>query len=217
MGFNRSLRMGVAVASFVVVGWVGSAQADIVSVGATPVSSAGIAASIISAPSLVENSLAFNSAQQGFNERQNVLLSANLQVDGGSIFAGTRVSSHMIFLNLEDSRSGTLKHFGVEWEFDGEILGVMSDYLGNFETASTDFLGAVGTSYPATGFRARGMEGSDDYSIAGKFLTVDMYVSQPGDWIRVVTAAPVPVPAAAWMGLILMGGLGLFRKLRPTG
>jgi hypothetical protein len=37
------------------------------------------------------------------------------------------------------------------------------------------------------------------------------------DWIRVVTAAPVPVPAAAWMGLFLMGGLGLFRKLRPTG
>jgi hypothetical protein len=220
MGFNRSLRMGVAVASFAVVGWVGSAQADIVSVGATPVSSAGIAASIISAPSLVENSLAFNSAQQGFNERQDVWLSANLQVDGGSILAGTLVSSHMIFLNqkdVEDGTGGTLTHKNVKWEFDGEILGVMSDYLGNFETASTDFLGAVGTSYPATGFRVRGMEGSDDYSIADKFLTVDMYVSQPGNWIRVVTAAPVPVPAAAWMGLILMGGLGLFRKLRPTG
>ena len=34
-------------------------------------------------------------------------------------------------------------------------------------------------------------------------------------YIRVVTAAPVP--AAAWMGLIFMSGLGLFRKLRPTG
>jgi hypothetical protein len=97
----------------------------------------------------------------------------------------------------------------------------MSDRHGDLEAASTGILGALGTTYPATGFAARGMESGgngiydDSYSIAGKFLTVDMYVSQPGDWIRVVTA-PVPVPAAAWMGLMLMGGLGLVRKLRPT-
>ena len=214
MGFYRSFRMGVAVASFAVVGWVGSAQADIVDVDTTPLSTAGIAASIIAAPSLAQNSDAFNLAQQGFNERQNVLLSANLLVDGGFIPAGTLVNSHMIFLNLEDDTGGTLTHDDVEWEFDGEILGVMSDYRGDLETASTDILGAVGTSYQSP-FNARGMEGRDSYSIAGRFLTVTMHVSQPGDWIRVVTA-PVPVPAAAWMGLVLMGGLGLFRKLRPT-
>ena len=33
------------------------------------------------------------------------------------------------------------------------------------------------------------MEGSDDYSFVGKLLTVDMYVTQPGDWIRVQSLA----------------------------
>ncbi len=38
------------------------------------------------------------------------------------------------------------------------------------------------------------MEGGDSYSVAGNQITVNMIVSQPGDWIRVVTAVPtIPV------------------------
>ncbi len=105
---------------------------------------------------------------------------------GGSIAAGTRVDSHMIFLN--NPSSGTIFHNDVKWTFSGAILGVMSDSSGNLEAASTSILGLTGTTtYPASGFTARGMEGGDGYAVAGNVLTVDMGVSQPGDWIRVVT------------------------------
>jgi hypothetical protein len=47
------------------------------------------------------------------------------------------------------------------------------------------------------------MEDADSYVIAGNQLTVNMRVSQPGDWIRVVTA-PAPEP-----GTLLLLGSGL--------
>lgn len=213
---------GIAIASLAIGSWAGNAQAAMVTV-AGPASSAGTLAEIIAAPALAQNSNAFNSGQQGFNERKNVLLPGVLGVDnnaqianGGTIAAGTRVDSHMIFLNKQDGVSGTLTHNNVEWTFDGTILGVMSDIDGNLETASTPILGAIGTIYESP-FRARGMEGADSYSVAGNILTVNMLVTQPGDWIRVVTATQVvPVPAAAWIGLSLLGGLGVVRKWRSA-
>ena len=67
---------------------------------------------------------ATNTMQQGFDEMQNVLLGADLTVDGGVIAAGTRVNSHMIFLNTEGFAA---VRETVRWTFDGTILGVMSD------------------------------------------------------------------------------------------
>lgn len=167
------------------------------------------APAIIAAPSQVLNGAVTNCAQQGFNEQQDVALLANLGVDGGTVASGTVVDSHMIFLN---GPGGAISHDGVIWEFDGSILGVMSDNDGQLEVASSAILGAAGTTYPAAAFNNRGLETNDSYSINGRFLTVNMGVTQPGDWIRVVTAAPVPEPATYMlMGAGLMA-LGFLRR-----
>lgn len=189
-------------------------HAALVSV-AGPNSSAGTAPMIISAPQFAQNGLVFNSGQQGFDERQDVLLLAPLDTDDGvgAIATGTRVSSHMIFLNKESGVAGTLSHSNVDWTFDGEILGVMSDRDGNLEAASTPILGAPGTTYQAP-FSARGMEGDSYLIMAGlKTLRVNMAVGQPGDWIRVVTASAIPLPAAFWLfGTALIGFIGYSRR-----
>jgi hypothetical protein len=154
---------------------------------------------IIPAPPSVINDPpgAVNTHQQGFNERQNVLLPASINVDGGSIVAGTRVSSHMIFLN---TLGGALANDVQTWTFDGLVLGVMSDGPGLLEGATTPLLGALGTVYPAP-FSNRGLESNDSYIVAGNQLTLRNSVTQPGDWIRVVTASAVPDSSPGLWGI----------------
>ncbi len=184
---------------------------------AGPNSSAGAAAVEISAPpSIIDDAPgAENLGQQGFNERQNVLLGSSINVDGGSVAAGTRVDSHMIFLNTAGN-SPAVTHNGVVWSFSGTILGVMSDVGGTLEAASTAVLGAIGTTYPSA-FGNRGFEGADSYSVSGNQLTVNMRVTEPGDWIRVITASEVPVPGALPLMLAGIAGLGgLSRRRRDA-
>jgi hypothetical protein len=147
---------------------------------------------IISPPaSVVDSSTAggaSNHHQQGFNERQGVRLTAPLATDGGSIPAGTVVNSHMIFLNVPDGAAGATDT-GRVWTFDTKILGVISDQNG-VKLDASDFLGAPPTAYPAA-FPNRGLESTtDSYSVSGTSITVNMTVSQPGDWIRVITQGP---------------------------
>lgn len=174
-----------------------------------PPSSASIVAgpdAITPPASVVDSSLsggASNHHQQVFDERRGVVLPADLAVDGGTITAGTVVDSHMIFLNVADGNPPSTD-INRTWTFDGPVLGVMSDVSGELEVASSPLLGAPGTAYPTAPFVARGLDlapgsaargaggtAGEGYTVSGSSVTVGMDVSQPGDWIRVVTASPV--------------------------
>ncbi len=227
------LKKGMAVASSAAIVALMSgamAQAAITGVSGGSLSIGGAASSsttgaIISNPPFVVDDNVENSLQQGFNEAQGVVLGADLDVDAATdIAAGTRVDSHMIFLNSD--RNLDIKHYNVMWTFSGTILGVMSDINGNLEAASSGFLGAAGTTYDngnasqSAPFNNRGLEGGGDgYSIAGNILTLSMHVTEPGDWIRVVTVSAVPLPAALPLygaGVAVLGFFGWRRKKKAA-
>ena len=169
---------------------------------------------IITAPEFALDDEVTNTQQEGFNERRGVLLTSALGVDGGTIGPGIYVDSHMIFLN-KAANAANISDLDVEWGFDGTILGVMSDTPGLLEGASP-FLGALGTTYPGgAGFSLRGMEGADEYSgVSTSTLTVSMIVSQPGDWIRVVTLSTIPEPSTVILLGLGMLGLGVISRRR---
>lgn len=157
----------------------------------------------------------------GFDEKQNVLLSQPLQVDNGFIASGKRVNSHMIFLNQPNDSFKFFILRDINWTFAGTILGVMSDNPSSLEAASSSLLGSPNTTYPSLHW-GRGLEGDpyDKYSGVGtNNLKVTMAVTQPGDWIRVITeaksveATSVPEPTSV-LGLLTVGVLGSTAALK---
>jgi len=204
----------------------GAANAAVISTNES-LSDQGVAASIIAAPADVNDDAATNLAIQAFDEAQNTTLLTDIAFDTGFAQSGWRVDSHMIFLNSGPGGASTLIEHGfgnseaATFTFDGRILGVMSDYKGVLETNTSDALGAAGTLYPDDPFKARGLEGdplsgtsNDYYSFAGNTITVGMRVTEPGDWIRVVTVAAVPLPASVMFLGAGLGALGFASRRR---
>lgn len=190
--------------------WACSSQAALIGVSGPDSVNNATEAQIISAPLSVFDEGRTNTGQEGFDERQGVVLENALAIDGGSLAAGAVVDSHMIFLNTPEGAAE--RHANVVWSFSGDILGVMSARNGG-NIANSDFLGSPSTTYPGA-FGFRGLESNDSYAILGNTLTLSMRVTTPGDWIRVVTSAAA-VPAPATLGLMALGllGLGLRRRL----
>lgn len=176
-------------------------------------------------PSSMENNGTRNVAPEAFNEQQSITLLSNLAVDGGFISSGIQINSQMIFLNVPENY--TINFANALWTFENEILGVISSTTGLFDS---DFLGASATAYPSTFLPDRGLEigttgfyssTPEGYLLtASNQLTVNMSVERdnygysggnfgtdPGDWLRVITASSVPtsVPTPATLFLLLFG------------
>ena len=141
----------------------------------------------------------------GFDEDQNILLTAPLTVDVGTspIPAGTTVASHYIFFD-----PGPAQHVIGTVDFDSPVLGILTT---TSALASTDFLANTGVNYLNPG--QRGLEPGDSVTIGGPTqILFDTTASSPGDYVRVLTAfspaaAAVPEPGA---GSLFVSGLAAF-------
>lgn len=163
---------------------------------------------------------------------------------GGSILAGSLVDSHMIFLYSAGSGSlwhfdVTWSFDGIIIGVMSDQPGVLEAASTNELGSPTTLYPTTGATEPPAdpgalpgagfgvfkGFGARGIEGNngpfgpfpkDGYliSLDGRSITVGMSVTEPGDWLRVVTRR-VPEPTT-----VLLLGLGLlaigFRQVRKA-
>jgi hypothetical protein len=134
----------------------------------------------------------------GFDEDQNIVLAAPLEVDivplgSTTLAAGTTVASHYIFFDpVNGSIDGRV-------DFDSDIVAIITSTA---RLTASDFLANTGVTYLSPG--ARGLEGNDQVTISGlRQIRFDTTASTPGDYVRVLTAySPGAVPEPATMTLL---------------
>lgn len=111
------------------------------------------------------------------------------------ILQGTVVRSHYIHFDAPVGASGAIQGFV---KFDRPIIGVIVlNTPGSRHLDDSDFLGAP--TLFTHGADARGMEMNNDsftISASGDTLQFAMTISEPGDFIRVLTEGDVPAPGA---------------------
>lgn len=156
------------------------------------------------------NNINIDNTVFGFNELQGVLVSTAPAFDLGIVTDpnGVRVDSHYIYFDplKTSSISGSVT-------FSGNILGVY--YSHNTLLDSKDEFGLSGVTYnhPA----AVGLESGDlPVTISGSTISFNWTASNPGDHIRVITAA-VPEPEAWAMLSLGLGLIGALARRRTRG
>ena len=150
----------------------------------------------------------------GFDEDQNILITAPLIADVGlsPIPEGTAVASHYIFFDPGPTERviGTVN-------FDSDVLAIITSTT---NLANSDFLAKTGVNY--LNLANRGLEAGDSVTISGpQQILFDTSASSPGDYVRVLTAlspaaATVPEPRSIVMlgsGLFVLAGL-LYKRRR---
>ncbi len=160
-----------------------------------------------------------------WNERQGYVLTSGLVVDAVAdgvytntaqlgtftLAAGTRLDSHYIAYDpVSNSQTGSIT-------FSGRIIGIIvTSEVGGDRLFTSDYLrlaSVPNANVPGAHYGLRGLElNPDAFTINGNTLTVRLSASTPGDGIRVLTASPVPGPAA--LGPFALGALATRRKRR---
>jgi hypothetical protein len=136
-------------------------------------------------------------------ESSGVVVPITLNTAGGTVLAGTEVDSTLVWvdpLNYINTQATI--------DFSGDIVGII---IGTIGLVVTDGLfGDTLTTYAYAFFS--GLEAVDSVTLVdSNTITINFFTSNPGDYIRVLTATPVPVPAA---GLMLLAGLGVLGAMR---
>jgi len=201
MSINSALRR--------VRGWA-TFLACIVAAGASHAAITGGSASFqqlsgSSLPAVVGNNrINVNSMLFGFDEGV-VTLTSDLAFAGGTLAAGTRVASHLVFFDPRNKNNSV----SASVSFDQAILGFITET--SDLVATNSLFGLATVRYGSNG--ALGLEGGDAVSITaanGNQLNLNLTekANNPvGDYIRVFTLAPAvtPVPEPSTYAMFLAG------------
>ena len=142
----------------------------------------------------------------GFDESQNIVLTAPLLVDavpsGSTTLAvGSTVASHYVFFDpLQNAEVDGVVNF------DSNIIALI---FVDATLAGSDFLASTGVNYLNP--TARGLEAGDSVVISGpQQIRFHTFAGSPGDYVRVLTEfSPGAVPEAATWAMFVLGGAAL--------
>ncbi len=149
-----------------------------------------------------------------FEEKYSLKLTNDLTTDTGTISAGSYIGSYFVHFNPPGA-SGSSGFQQIS--FSDQILGII--YRTSTLNSTDSLLGHSGvTTYPTETYAWRGLETSDSdgYSFLNATSAEFLNVTNNGiDQMRIITAAPapVPLPAAVWMfGAGIIGLAGFARR-----